>query len=153
LGEAADCGNLESLPWLKQNMCVLFEFSSNLMMKLMHKYNDKGSRLAGEQMCPYGGLISYLSVMMNVSPTKAMGWSLVPLVEHIFVRDILESSKSRFYQKAAANVSLIIAVCAASLITDQGPPTAVAAGTVLILIGSIELLSILLPDKMMQVLE
>jgi len=136
-----------------------FEFASNLAMKLMHNYNDKdtpanhASRLAGAHMCAYG-LISYLSVMKNVSPTKAMGWSLVPLVAHIFVRDILESSKSRFYQKAAATVSLIIAICAASLITDQGPaPTAVAAGTVLILIGSIDVLSILLPDKMMQVLE
>ena len=62
-----------------------FEFSSNLMMKLMHNYNEKGtpanqaSRSSGAQMCAYG-LISYLSVMMNVFPTKAMGWSLVPLV-------------------------------------------------------------------------
>ena len=68
-----------------------FEFASNLMMKLMHNYHDKdtqanqASRLAGAQMCAFG-LISYLSVVKNFSPTKAMGWSLVPLVAHIFVR-------------------------------------------------------------------
>ena len=68
-----------------------FEFASNLMMKLMHNYHDKdtqanqASRLAGAQMCAFG-LISNLSVVKNVSPTKAMGWSLVPLVAHIFVR-------------------------------------------------------------------
>ena len=56
-----------------------FEFASNLMMKLMHNYHDKdtqanqASRLAGAQMCAFG-LISYLSVVKNFSPTKAMGW-------------------------------------------------------------------------------
>jgi hypothetical protein len=124
------------------------------MMKLFHNYDENGSpankasRMAGANMLAYG-LISYLAVQKKFSSTMAMGWSLVPIVAHVFVRDVLESVKTSSYKNAATVFSFIVAICAASLISGNGLPTDVAAGAVLALIGSIAGLGILFPDEMM----
>ena len=67
-------------------------------MKLLHSYeagtpSNKAARLAGANMYAYG-LIAYLSVVNKMSATKSMGWSLVPIVAHLLVRDILAGQKS-----------------------------------------------------------
>ena len=126
-------------------------------MKLLHSYeagtpSNKAARLVGANMYAYG-LIAYLSVVSKMSATKSMGWSLVPIVVHLLVRDILTGDKSCLYQRAVFAFSSVLALCATSLISGQGLPTDVAAGASLVLLGSIDILSILFPDEMMQKLE
>ncbi len=137
---------------------TLQSFAPDFMMKLLHSYKDAGTpsnkacRLAGANMLGYG-LISYLSVISKVASRKSMGWSLVPIIVHLIVRDILEGEKSNSFQVKAFSVSSFLALCAASLISGRGLPTDVAASASLILLGSISIASILFPDEMMQKLE
>ena len=80
--------------------------------------------------------------MKNVSPTKAMGWMEPCTTCSTYICEIFWRARNQDFTRK----QLLLSICAASFITDQGPPTAVA-------IGSIDVLSILLPDKMMQLLE
>mmetsp|Transcript_10381 Transcript_10381/g.15779 ORF Transcript_10381/g.15779 Transcript_10381/m.15779 type:complete len:309 (-) Transcript_10381:59-985(-) len=136
---------------------TLQSFAPDLAMKLLHSYeagtpSNKAARLVGANMYAYG-LIAYLSVVNKMSATKSMGWSLVPIVAHLLGRDVFTGEKSFSYQRAALFFSSVLALCATSLISGQGLPTDVAAGASLVLLGSIDILSILFPDEMMQKLE
>ncbi|KAL9191155.1 hypothetical protein ACHAXT_000861 [Thalassiosira profunda] len=129
----------------------------NVMMLLLHGYTEKDTpsnkavRLAGANMLAWG-LLPYLTVVSKMEPTKAMGWSIVPIIAHLVVRDAMEvDAKSQSHRTRAAVVSAVLACCAASLI--MGENETIATWVVLVLIGSIDVLSILFPDMMMQALE
>ena len=129
----------------------------NVIMLLLHGYTEKDTpsnkagRLIGANMLAWG-LLPYLTVVSKMEPTKAMGWSLVPIVAHLVLRDVTEANaKSQSHRTRAAVVSGVLACCATSLI--MGENETIATWVVLVLIGSIDVLSILFPDKMMQMLE
>ena len=98
------------------------------------------------------GLLPFLAVVKDVPATKAIGWSMLPITLHT-LHDAATSTKSPGYKKAAVAVSLALGTCAVALVTGSTLPSDLAAWVILLVLGSVDILSILFPDKMMQMLE
>lgn len=135
-----------------------FQLSYDFMMKMLHNYSEKqtpanhAARFAGSHMLGYG-ILPFLTVVVKGIPvTRAIGWSILPIVVQT-LRDAAVSNKSDSYKKGALAVSLVIGTCALALISGTMLPSGVATWIVMALLGSIDVLSIIFPDKMMQVLE
>ena len=132
--------------------------NSLLLMKLMHNYApgapdmpaNKAARFAGADMLSYGGLVAYLTVFQNMAATTAMGWSLVPIVGHLVLREVIqETTETDAYKTLAGSMNAVLGTCAYSLITGSCLSKDVAAVVPMAMLGVTSILCILFPDDWM----
>mmetsp|Transcript_14183 Transcript_14183/g.34430 ORF Transcript_14183/g.34430 Transcript_14183/m.34430 type:complete len:311 (+) Transcript_14183:75-1007(+) len=133
-----------------------FQFATGLMMKIMHNFElgkppaNKAVYKAGASMLAYGTL-AYGTVLAKLEPEKAMGYSLVPIVANLGLQDILEDDKSGTHKLEAGCLALIFVYCAYQLIKNGMDSFSVLFPVSAL--GLLSVLSILIPSKMMTLLE
>ena len=147
---------------------IVFTFASSFAMKVFHNYGPDmsdgtqdgtvASRVAGVNALSYG-LLTYLAVInKELLPNlhHVLGYTLLPNILHISIREIFQSNKSRNYKRIATMVSVILCVCSYSLVHDDHTSllsTDHAAYLSVGILGTISILRIFLPDTMMYLLE
>lgn len=146
---------------------IFFTFFSNFSMKVFHNYSKEmsdgtdgtiASRVAGVNILSYG-LLTYLAVVnKELLPNihHVLGYTLVPNILHIIIREIFQSNKSRNYKRVATIVAVILSTCSYSLVHDDHTSLLSTDDAVYLsvgILGTISTLRFLLPDTMMYLLE
>jgi hypothetical protein len=134
---------------------ISFQLATPFAMKLFHNYDlppveaNEAAHWAGIRMLASGGL-AYLTVFQQMSLTKAIRWSLVPMVlGHVLLRDVLQENNKKLkdFKGRAGAVGILLAALAYSLITGSRLYTNLAAMILVVAIGVLDVFCILFPRR------